>query len=139
MAQANVNFNDLMQAGRISLSAGRRKEAHDLWKQAAALEPYNEQVWLSLLEAVDDDEDKRVCLQNILQINSLNVQARRELNRLEAKIERIELQTQEMARVQQDERKRRRLVLLRAVMLGLAVGLSGVVFAIVISILLYNR
>lgn len=139
MAQANLNFNDLMQAGRVSLSAGRRKEAHDLWKQAAALEPYNEQVWLSLLDAVDDDEDKRVCLQNILQINSMNVQARRELNRLEAKIERVVLQTQEIERAQQGERKRQRSVLLRAMMLGIAVGLSGVVFGIVISILLYNR
>jgi len=54
-------FADLMQAGRVAFSAGKRRMAHDLWREAANIDPYNEQVWLALLEVLDADADKRVC------------------------------------------------------------------------------
>lgn len=126
-----------MQAGRTAFNAKRREEAHKLWKEAAAIDPYNEQVWIALLEVVDDDSDKLVCLQNILQINTLNVQARRELNRLQAKMQRAELKQKEDQEASQGQNRRRRSVLLRAVFIGLAIGLSGAFFGIVISILLF--
>jgi DNA-binding SARP family transcriptional activator len=139
MSENTPTYAELMQSGRAALNTGRREDAHRIWKQAAALDPYNEQVWLALLEVIDEDADRRVCLQNILQINALNVQARRELNRLESKMQRTKLQEEEMAQAQQGQRRRRRTVLLRALFLGLAIGLSGAFFAIVISILLYAR
>jgi hypothetical protein len=139
MSQNTPTFNDLMQAGRTAMNAGRPREAHRLWKDAAALDPYNEQVWIALLEVIENDDDKRVCLQNILQINALNVQARRELNRLEARSQRVALQTQEREIAQVGKRRRRRSVFTRAILIGLAIGLSGAFFGIVISILIYGR
>ncbi len=54
------NFADLMQAGRVAYTAGKRKMAHDLWREAANIDPYNEQVWLALLDVIESDNDKRV-------------------------------------------------------------------------------
>lgn len=132
-------FNDLLQAGRSALALGNRQQAHDLWKKAAQLNPYSEQVWLALLEVIANDEDRRVCLENILQINSLNVQARRELNKLDARDERRQQYQVEQAQTLSAQLQRRRYVVIRAVLLGLAIGLSGVLFGIVLSVLIYAR
>ena len=74
-------FDELMQAGDQALAAGNRRAAHDRWREAATIDPYDEQVWLSLLRVLDDEEDRRVCLENIIAINPMNVQARRLLHR----------------------------------------------------------
>jgi hypothetical protein len=139
MSRTTHTYSELMQAGRAAFIAGRRKDAHRIWKEAATLDPYNEQVWASLLEVVGDDHDRQVCLQNILQINPLNVQARRELNRVDAKLQRAELKVRESQRAIQGQQRRRRTVIFRAMLVGIAIGLSGALFAIVISILVYAR
>lgn len=136
---SSSTFADLMQAGRAAFAAGQTKIAHDLWKEAAALEPYNEQVWLALLEVLDRDEDRRVCLQNIIAINPLNVQARRQLNRIEARKQRQVIHQQEQKVQRLNWIRRRRQLLRRAILLGIAIGVSGAIFAVVISILLYAR
>ncbi|NWG15004.1 MAG: hypothetical protein HXY41_00065 [Chloroflexi bacterium] len=132
-----TQFTDLMQAGRVALAAGKPQVAHDLWKEAAALDPYNEQVWLALLDVLQTDADRRVCLQNIIAINPLNVQARRQLNRIDARLERRQLQRKARQRQRLNWLRQRRRLFVRAVLLGIAIGLSGVLFGIVISILLY--
>lgn len=131
-------FADLMQAGRVAHQAGKPQVAHDLWREAATLEPNNEQVWLALLEVLDSDADRRVCLQNIITINPLNVQARRQLNRIEARTQRRQIYRQEQLQRHLNWLRQRRRLLRRAVVLGLAIGVSGVLFALVISILLYS-
>jgi ferric-dicitrate binding protein FerR (iron transport regulator) len=135
------SFSDLMQAGRVAYSAGKPKVAHDLWREAAKIDPYNEQVWLALLDVLEADVDKRVCLQNILAINPLNVQARRQLNKLDARMQRNVQQRAEVSaqlqRIEAKQVRRRPRVLRRALLLGVAIGLSGVLFALVIIILLY--
>lgn len=136
--QRDMNFAELMQAGRDAINRRNRAEAHTLLKKAAALDPYSEQVWLALLEVIDNDEDRRVCLQNILQINPLNIQARRSLNKIEAEVQRAELQKEEEKASRQVRGRRRRSVVARALLLGLGIGLSGALFAIVISIILYG-
>lgn len=73
-------FQELMQAGRDAYQQGNRKLAHDHWHEAATLDPYNEQVWLSLYHVLDSQEDRIACLENIIAINPMNVQARRRLN-----------------------------------------------------------
>lgn len=132
-------FNDLLQAGRSALTIGNRQQAHDLWKKAAQMNPHSEQIWLALLEVIDNDEDRRVCLENILQINSMNVQARRELNKLDARDERRQQYLAEQVETLSAQLQRRRYVLMRAVFLGLAIGLSGVLFGVVLSVLIYAR
>lgn len=136
---SSSTFADLMRAGRAAYAAGQSKIAHDLWKEAAALEPYNEQVWLALLDVLDSDEDRRVCLQNVIAINPLNVQARRQLNRIEARRTRQVIHQQEQKLQRLNWMRRKRQLLRRAVLLGIAIGVSGAIFAVVISILLYAR
>lgn len=130
-------FRDLMQAGRAALTAGKPQLAHDLWREAAAIDPYNEQVWLALLDVIETDHDRRVCLQNIISINPLNVQARRQLNRLNVQMQRaVRGRTAQRARKARSERRRRSL-LRQALLVGIAIGLSGVFFGVVVSIFLY--
>jgi hypothetical protein len=134
-----TSFSDLMQAGRVAFAAGKPQMAHDLWREAARVDPYNEQVWLALLDVLDSDQDRKVCLQNILVINPMNVQARRQLSQLENRMQRLyEHEESQLVRVQRTQSSNRAL-LRKALFLGIAIGLSGVFFAIVISILLYGH
>lgn len=134
---AEIDYKRLMREGRLALKQGDRELAHDLWREAAMLNPYNEQVWLALLEVLDTLEDRRVCLQNIVEINPLNVQARRMLRAYEARQERLTgVKKENEATLALIRRKRRGLVV-RSLLLGLFVGLSGLFFAIVFSILIY--
>ncbi|MEO1288128.1 MAG: hypothetical protein AAFV93_10185, partial [Chloroflexota bacterium] len=63
-------------------SEGDDKTAHEFWQQAAMLQPDNEQVWTALMWVIDNDEDRKVCLKNILTINPSNIQAQRMLDDL---------------------------------------------------------
>jgi hypothetical protein len=136
--QGVLNFSELMQAGRKAFTAGKRKTAHDLWREAANINPYDEQVWLALLDVLEGDTDRRVCLQNILSINPLNVQARRALGRLDAAMRRRQEHQDEVAQKKVLWKKHRRRLLINAILLGVAVGLSGVMFGVLASIIWYS-
>ncbi len=71
--------NQLMHEGLSAFARNEVQIAHDLLRQAATLHPKDEQVWLALLNVVEDDADKRVCLENILAINPYNILAQRHL------------------------------------------------------------
>jgi hypothetical protein len=133
-----TNFADLMQAGRVAYSAGKRRMAHDLWREAANIDPYNEQVWLALLDVIEADADKRVCLQNILAINPLNVQARRQLGKLDAQKQRLALHETEQKQARRGLRRFQFALFRRALIVGIAIGVSGIFFGILLSILLYG-
>jgi hypothetical protein len=132
------NFADLMQAGRVAYAAGKRRMAHDLWREAANIDPYNEQVWLALLDVIEADADKRVCLQNILAINPLNVQARRLLGQIDARKQRLVQHQAEQRQIRRGWNRYRWSLLRRALLLGIAIGVSGIFFGILLSILLYG-
>ncbi len=135
----NPTFDDMLQAGRVALQAGKPELAHDIWRETAKKYPYDERVWLALLDVIDTDSDRLVCLRNIISINPLNIQAQRHLNAIEARSERHaeRLAEQEYEEMQQETmwRIRRRSILLRSFLMGLVVGLSGLLFALVIIIL----
>lgn len=134
----NRDFGELMNEGRAALQRGEKQLAHNLWREAAMVDPYNEQVWLALLDVLEAPDDRIVCLQNILSINPMNVQARRLLRAYEAEEERknaLRKQHKKQAVVRKHER---RVLLRRAILLGMALGLSGILFAIVLSILIYG-
>lgn len=135
---ASVDFERLMREGRLALDKGDRDLAHELWREAALLDPYNEQVWLALLDVLETLEDRRVCLQNILEINPLNTQARRMLRAYEARQQRRSKLKQERQSQLAVLKKQRRGLIARALMLGLLLGLSGIFFAVVLSILIYG-
>ena len=132
-------FEELFQAGRSAYAMGNHQAAHDFWKEAARLSPFNEQVWLALLDVIDSDEDRQVCLQNILQINPMNVQAQRMLNMIVARKASAAQMTADKKTDLKQNKRRRRGVFARAFILGIVIGLSGIVFAIVLSILIYAR
>lgn len=69
-------FNRLMRLGHAARAEGMPQQAHTVWRQAAMLQPDNEQVWQALLQVIEKDEDRRVCLRNILAINPHNPYAR---------------------------------------------------------------
>ncbi|MFW5748437.1 MAG: hypothetical protein ACOCYT_02355 [Chloroflexota bacterium] len=77
-AQADV----LVRAGRTAASNGNRAYAHALYRQAAHLQPKNADIWRALLLIVDNDEDRRVCLENILKLEPDNTEMVRQLERL---------------------------------------------------------
>jgi hypothetical protein len=75
-------FNELMRAGNAAFAAGKNRRAHYLWRRAAVISPYDEQVWLALLNVLERAEDRRVCLQNIIAINPSNLQAQQQLREM---------------------------------------------------------
>lgn len=139
--QRGDDFSRLMESGRLAFTQGNRRRAHDLWREAATIDPYSEQVWLALLDVLDSDDDRVVCLQNIVAINPMNIQARRELRAQGAKTQEIH-SVRSIAplkgKAPPARRPRSRGALLRrSVFLGIALGLSGVLFGVVLSILIY--
>jgi hypothetical protein len=137
VASRTKTFERLLREGRIALKSKDRDLAHELWREAAMLNPYSEQVWLALLEVIDAPEDRRVCLQNIVEINPMNTQARRMLRAYEARDAKRAQQRRQRSRDVEKVRQRRRILMWRALGLGILLGVSGLFFGIVLSILLY--
>lgn len=76
-------FARMMRLGQACYTQGARKQAHRYWRRAALIDPGNEGVWLSLLNVVETEEDRQVCLQNILAINPRNKEAQKHLDVME--------------------------------------------------------
>lgn len=75
----------LLNQGIAALKAGKKAEARRLLTQAVNQDTHNEIAWLWLSGAVETDEDRRVCLENVLAINPNNDLARRGLESVIAK------------------------------------------------------
>jgi hypothetical protein len=135
---SDADFGRLMSDGRTAYNKGDLTRAHDLWRQAAMIEPYNEQVWLALLDVLDKKEDRQVCLQNILSINPMNIQARRMLRAYETEEQREVYKREKTKKRAKAIKRQRRTLLRRAVLMGVLLGITGIIFAIVLSILLYG-
>jgi membrane protease YdiL (CAAX protease family) len=72
----------LLPVAQAALDVGRRAEARRLLEDALRTAPQSEWGWLLLSDAVDADEERRFCLEQVLKINRRNGLARRELERL---------------------------------------------------------
>lgn len=66
---------NLLQDGMRAARAGQREKARDLLMQVVQADERNEMAWLWLSGVVDDPEDVRICLQNVLDINPNNERA----------------------------------------------------------------
>ena len=83
LMHAPKEFLQLFKAGKDAARAGNNDTAHELFRKAIEIDPYHEQVWLWLASVVNTDEDRRVCFENVLELNPSNPTARRQLNKLE--------------------------------------------------------
>jgi len=78
-----MTTNDLLKQGIAALNAGRKEEARRLLTQVVQQDERSEMGWLWLSGAVDTDEDRRACLENVLMINPNNGLAQRGLTTLQ--------------------------------------------------------
>jgi ferric-dicitrate binding protein FerR (iron transport regulator) len=85
LLNAPKEFLRLFKAGQEAARAGENTKAHELFRQAIEIDPYHEQIWLWLASVVETDEDRRVCFENVLELNPTNPTARRQLLKLEQK------------------------------------------------------
>jgi hypothetical protein len=74
-----MTTDDLLQQGIAALKAGHKAEARNLLTQVVEQDQHNEMAWLWLSGAVEADDDKRTCLENVLAINPNNTAAKRGL------------------------------------------------------------
>lgn len=77
-----METDELLRRGITALKAGRKKEAHRLLTQVVEQDERNEMAWLWLSGAVDTDDDRRICLENVIGINPNNGVAQRGLETL---------------------------------------------------------
>ena len=133
----DASLEELLAAGKQALEAGGRRTAHDLYRAAAVINPYDVRVWLSLLDVLTQDDDREVCLQNIIAIDPLNPDARRQLRELR-RARRIK-ETAEMATVTKlPKPKPQKKLVARSVLAGVGIGLLAVGLGIVVSIVYYG-
>ncbi len=81
--QTMARYIELLRRGHVAWAAKQKQRAHDYWRQAALLCPNDEQVWLVLLNVVEEKADRRVCLENIIRINPRNQAALQQLRALD--------------------------------------------------------
>ena len=79
--------NDLQQA-IAAIKAGDKEAGQQLLAQVIKAEPKNEAAWLWMASTLDDPQEKKECLQKVLQINPDNETARQALAQLEPPTER---------------------------------------------------
>lgn len=79
-------IKQLLREGIDAARDGDKATARDKFEQVTELDENNERAWFYLAQVVETDEEKRVCLSNVLVINPNNEKARQQMNRLESKL-----------------------------------------------------
>ena len=78
-------MSELLRQGIAAARAGNRAEARALLTRVIEGDERNEQAWLWLSGVVDDPNDIRTCLHNVLELNPNNTQARQGLAWVDSK------------------------------------------------------
>lgn len=79
------NVDELLRQGIEDVRNGNRSAARQKLEKVVELDENSEKGWLWLASVVDTDQEKRVCLGNVLHINPANDRARKALEALEEK------------------------------------------------------
>ena len=74
-----------IQDGREAVEQGNLQQARLIFEAILQETPRNEEAWLGLAEVVTEDEDKRICYENVLKINKNSRAAKDGLRSLEPK------------------------------------------------------
>jgi tetratricopeptide (TPR) repeat protein len=77
--------DNLLQQGIAAAQAGNRPRARALLTQLVESDERNEQGWLWLAGVLDDPEEMRTCLENVLELNPANPRARQGLTWIETR------------------------------------------------------
>jgi tetratricopeptide (TPR) repeat protein len=80
-----IQVSEWLRDGIAAAKIGRRDEARELLLRVIEANERSEQAWLWLSGVVDGDQDRLICLENVLALNPDNVQARAGLKWLEQK------------------------------------------------------
>ncbi len=139
----DATLDQMLESGRQALATGDRAAAHEIWRTAAVAHPYDERVWLVLLQVLDRTDDRQVCLENIIAINPVNTDARRQLRVLKRdrrlKLEKLEARrTATVESLPKRARKKSASVLRRAITMGIGLGLLAVFLGVLVSIVVYG-
>lgn len=80
-----TNVQELLKQGIELAREGNKAEARKLFEQVTELDDQNEKGWYWLASVVTTDEERRICLSNVLLINPNNERAQKLMAQLEAK------------------------------------------------------
>lgn len=126
-----MTFTRLMRLGQVAHTQGDHRSAFEYWSQAAILQPEDEQVWTALMWVLERDEDRKVCLRNLLAINPNNIQARDMLDDLIG-----ETQPQTDNLITPEPEPKQRIDILRVLVLGAIYGIGSSISIVLLQILL---
>jgi hypothetical protein len=73
----------LLQQGYVAYNNWEINKARLLWRKAAVYNPANEEIWLALYNVTQSEEDRKVCLHNIIILNPDNIEAEQRLRLIE--------------------------------------------------------
>lgn len=79
------NLNELLKQGIELAREGKKAEARKLFEQVTELDDQNEKGWYWLASVVESDEERRICLSNVLLINPGNERAQQLMAKLDSK------------------------------------------------------
>ncbi len=79
-----MDTTPMLNKAIIAAKAGRKVEARQLLEAVLDADERNERAWLWLSGVVDSDEERAICLENVLSINPDNQPARKGLAVLQA-------------------------------------------------------
>src|SRR5258708_33254007 len=82
MILATDDITNLLNAGIQAAKNKRRAEARRLLEQVLEADDANETAWMWFATVVDSPREKRICLENVLDINPNNQRAREALEKL---------------------------------------------------------
>lgn len=75
-------LQDWLEAGIAAAKAGEREKARALFMKVIEADEENEKAWLWLSGVVENDEDRRICLENVLTLNPDNKAAQKGMAKL---------------------------------------------------------
>jgi len=82
---SSSNVDAMVREAKRAIRAGNKSEAQALLLRATELDQSHEQAWMWLSAVVESIEDQMICLENVLQINPQNTDAKRGLDMLRKK------------------------------------------------------
>ena len=76
---------ELLRKGIEAAREGKQSEARELFERVVELDEKSEKGWFWLASVVETDEERRICLGNVLHINPNNARAKTAMDKLQAK------------------------------------------------------